>query len=494
MVKRGGDELLLAISMSDNEKVEEIINSGVDINYRYDNKDIAPITLALKLGDPKIITLLIENNADLNSLNESGLSAVNYLFSENDVETINQVIPHIDREKYEDLLGYYIVNGLHVEVKKKYRKLAVSEQQVKREEKIIDVAKYIVNELANQKNITTALSYLCRGTAVQYRGVYNDAFDYLRPYLKVMAPEAAIGCVSVQDNPIGSNGKYVIENMLSLIDSSVVNKYIDASNMDKGYGFESPRKKERKKSPAEVWEGMRLLDIAASRSNEVAVYYLLEASADTSLMSAQKSSINKYKAELVGKVNNIFNGADEDVSDIDLETELSRTMSIKIDPHDRLDRRTIYFEKKMARLKELGVDARHTREDGGVFFDSLYWDYNDSPLKFDISLHYFSDEILYSFSVFHDNIKRNEIDLRKDYAKWKSRFFAGIIMGDLHLVEKLHKKGMNVSLHTPPQIRHPLILAYRYNHKDIFDYLKDDHSYQRSAKEIESGKYDYVIE
>jgi mRNA-degrading endonuclease RelE of RelBE toxin-antitoxin system len=277
------------------------------------------------LGDPKIINLLIENNADLNSLNESGLSVVNYLFSENDVETIKQVIPHIDREKYEDILGHHIVNGLHVEVKKKYRKLAVSEQQLKREEKIINVAKYIVDELANQKNITTALSYLCRGTAVQYRVVYNDAFDYLRPHLKVMTPEAAIGCVSAQDNPIGGNGKYVIENMLSLLDSGTVNEYIDASNMDKGYGFKTPRKKERKKSPAEVWKGMRLLDIAASRNNEVAVYYLLEASADTSLVPAQKSYINKSKAELVGKVNNIFNGVDEDVSDIDLETELSRT-------------------------------------------------------------------------------------------------------------------------------------------------------------------------
>ncbi|MGB5518152.1 MAG: hypothetical protein WBO73_06780 [Gammaproteobacteria bacterium] len=67
-------------------------------------------------------------------------------------------------------------------------------------------------------------------------------------------------------------------------------------------------------------------------------------------------------------------------------------------------------------------------------------------------------------------------------------------MGDLHLVKKLHKTGMNVSLHTPPQIRHPLMLAYKYNHKDIFDYLKDDHRYQRSAIEIESGKYDNVIE
>ena len=164
--KKDGDEILLAISMNDEVGLLRMIEEGGNINYDYAYDGEAPIRLAMMLGNANIINMLINNNANLLSAGQSGFTPIDLLFSRNDVETIKLVIPNIDRSLYENALSYYMVSGLIAKAEKNVRRIKENEDKENAEERRGRVAMYIAENLANQKNIATAVSKICNGLKI----------------------------------------------------------------------------------------------------------------------------------------------------------------------------------------------------------------------------------------------------------------------------------------------------------------------------------------
>lgn len=65
------------------EKLEKLIDDGVDINIRYNNRNILYVAINVffttHLADTKYIKLLIKNNIDLNTADDDGYTPLLYL-------------------------------------------------------------------------------------------------------------------------------------------------------------------------------------------------------------------------------------------------------------------------------------------------------------------------------------------------------------------------------------------------------------------------------
>lgn len=66
------NEFYQAIKNNNKEKVQQLINSGNDVNSRITGKNDTPLIIACYFGHPDIIKLLMDNNASLNITNDDG--------------------------------------------------------------------------------------------------------------------------------------------------------------------------------------------------------------------------------------------------------------------------------------------------------------------------------------------------------------------------------------------------------------------------------------
>ena len=188
VTKKEGDNLMLAVSLGDTKALMHQIelNKNININYKNINQSNtdSPISLAMKLGNPDIIKILIKNKANLSSKDEHNKTAIDYLFSDNSVNTIKYVIPYIEKDLYDKELYKYISYGLKQEVKVKHSQRK-SEYLLERVNRLSSVSRYIVNELASQDNIKAAIFSVCSGVKIQYKKEPSyEPLEYLLPFLE----------------------------------------------------------------------------------------------------------------------------------------------------------------------------------------------------------------------------------------------------------------------------------------------------------------------
>jgi ankyrin repeat protein len=79
--------LCTAVARGDIEKVEQLINNGVDVNQK--SNGMLPIHYAAKFNRVEIIKLLITAGSEIHSFSDDGLTAIRYAEKTNAKEALS---------------------------------------------------------------------------------------------------------------------------------------------------------------------------------------------------------------------------------------------------------------------------------------------------------------------------------------------------------------------------------------------------------------------
>ncbi|MFC1744658.1 ankyrin repeat domain-containing protein [Candidatus Riflebacteria bacterium] len=94
--------LLNAIKKGDRSRVETLLESGVDVNVKEEQKGFTPLMVASAMGNAAIVSLLLEHGADIRLKNNNGLTALEL--------SKNQEVKELLETEAEDAESYAIID------------------------------------------------------------------------------------------------------------------------------------------------------------------------------------------------------------------------------------------------------------------------------------------------------------------------------------------------------------------------------------------------
>ena len=96
-------DLIEACGDNNLEEIKSIINSGVDINTKYeDRNNVTVLIVASTIGDLKIVKYLLDNGADINAKDDSNVTALIGASSSGHLEIV-QYLVEIEKDEKVDI-------------------------------------------------------------------------------------------------------------------------------------------------------------------------------------------------------------------------------------------------------------------------------------------------------------------------------------------------------------------------------------------------------
>ncbi len=477
------NKLMLAIVNNDEAQVKELLKEGSDTEdifikksrgHSVASRQYTALGLAMQVGNPNIINLLLDHGANISAINYAGMTPIDELFRHNDVKTIKKILNRVDRDVYSERLAIHIFYSLTDITFDNHKKLSVNESRLKISKRKERVAIYILDELANNNHISNAMILACEG--MHHDGIpYEDIILRLLEYWKPDSSEALSACIRQRSMPALRSARLMLEH------GDIVNKPFDITNITRQV-YAHPSRREAHINSMKKWNGKTpLFFLPYNPYNKDVAHLLFEFNADpniqdsngkTALMDVLFSTPASDATKILLK-----NGAEPNILDNNGNNALSWLIrSSYLSNSDMSEEIKTNFRNLLELLRKYGVNDNYNNISGLNMLDRLDWNRISTDSLVMLVINIFP-EIINTISA-----EKNEL-LSIDKRYLKNRLFQAAALGNYDVVKSLVDYGINVNGFTKPHMMPgPIYYAKKYGHKEIVSYLRSKGAIESDRK------------